>query len=188
MKQARAPKNLRPNVCILLYNAKGQLFMGERLGKRQHWQFPQGGVEVGQTLRATALRELQEEIGVSRRCVGAIQRLKARHWYLWKSPPAYARGKWVGQAQTFWLLEFIGTDADIDLHSTDDPEFKRWRWCSIREVRKIAARERVAGYEQALREFAVIKRGWVKKKKNASARDIADAHRSRDVRHRNSSF
>jgi hypothetical protein len=36
---------LRPNVCMLVYNARGQLFLGERLRNKGHWQFPQGGAE-----------------------------------------------------------------------------------------------------------------------------------------------
>jgi putative (di)nucleoside polyphosphate hydrolase len=158
MSHPLAPKNLRPNVCILLYNSQGQLFLGERLGKRGHWQFPQGGVEPEQTLTDTVVRELREEIGVKKRHLGRIRRLKARHSYLWKSIPAYAEGKWIGQAQTFWLVEFIGRDSDIDLSDSKEPEFKRWRWVSVTQVRALAAPERRAGYRAALTEFLALKR------------------------------
>lgn len=151
---AKIPTKLRPNVCMLVVNSRGQLFLGERLGKTGHWQFPQGGVEPGESLRRNVLRELREEIGVRRKHIGSITRLAARHWYLWKKIPAYAKGKWIGQTQTFWLVEFTGVDSDIDLDASSEPEFKRWRWCSLRQVRKLAARERIGGYEAALAEFA----------------------------------
>jgi putative (di)nucleoside polyphosphate hydrolase len=138
---------------MLIYNRKGQLFLGERYGKAGHWQFPQGGVEARESLRTNVLRELKEEIGISRKQIGVVTKLKARHRYLWKKIPAYARGRWIGQAQTFWLVEFIGEDVDIDLEATDDREFQDWKWCSVTTVRKVAARERIAGYEQALKEF-----------------------------------
>jgi putative (di)nucleoside polyphosphate hydrolase len=143
---------------MLIYNAKGQLFLGERYGKPGHWQFPQGGVEAGETLRENVLRELREEVGVSRKQIKSIRRLKARNSYLWKKVPAYARGKWIGQSQTFWLVEFVGADTDIDLKASDDQEFQDWKWCSVATVRRIAARERVAGYSDALKEFLQLKK------------------------------
>jgi putative (di)nucleoside polyphosphate hydrolase len=154
MSRTKSQLPLRPNVCMLVYNSKGQLFMGERLGKPEHWQFPQGGVEPGQSLKKNVLRELQEEIGITDKHIGSIVKLRARHRYLWSRIPSYAKGRWAGQRQTFWLVEFIGRDSDIDLASSDEPEFSRWRWCGVRTVRKLAAPVRLAGYEQALAEFS----------------------------------
>jgi putative (di)nucleoside polyphosphate hydrolase len=149
----RRPR-LRPNVCMLVYNRKGQLLLGERLGKAGHWQFPQGGVEPGESLKRNVLRELREELGITPEQVGRVTRLRARHHYVWKRIPAYAKGRWEGQQQTFWLVEFLGRDSDIDLASAQEAEFSTWRWCSVRTVRRIAATERLPGYEKPLAEFA----------------------------------
>jgi putative (di)nucleoside polyphosphate hydrolase len=138
---------------MLVYNRKGQLFVGERVGKPGHWQFPQGGVEPGESLKANVLRELNEEIGITKTQIGKIIKLKSRHSYLWNKIPSYARGKWAGQRQSFWLVEFTGRDGDIDLGGAKEPEFSTWRWCAPRTVRRIAASERIEGYEGALREF-----------------------------------
>jgi putative (di)nucleoside polyphosphate hydrolase len=138
---------------MLVYNRKGQLFLGERLGKPGHWQFPQGGVEPEETLKENVRRELREEIGITKEHIGAITKLRARNSYLWKRVPDYAKGRWAGQRQTFWLVEFIGRDSDIDLSSAEEPEFSRWRWCAVRTVRRLAASERLPGYEKALGEF-----------------------------------
>ena len=162
----RKPQLLRPNVCMLVYNRKGQLFLGERLGKPGHWQFPQGGVEPDETLKANVLRELHEELGVSRSHIGSLTKLRARHSYLWRKIPKYAKGRWVGQRQTFWLVEFVGRNSDIDLTSAEEPEFRLWRWCSVRTVRRIAAPERLIGYEKALGEFEAY---WEGKKRPAKS-------------------
>jgi putative (di)nucleoside polyphosphate hydrolase len=143
---------------MLVVNSSGKLFLGERLGKPGHWQFPQGGVEPGESLRKNVLRELREEIGIRRKHIASIKKLAAKNWYLWKKVPAYAKGRWIGQTQTFWLIEFVGSDQDIDLQGSAEPEFKRWRWCSLSQVRKLAARERIKGYEAALSEVAVLRR------------------------------
>ncbi len=138
---------------MLVYNRKGQLFLGERLGKPGHWQFPQGGVERGESLASNVLRELHEELGVTERQVGRVLKLRSRYRYLWKRIPAYAKGIWDGQQQTFWLVEFIGRNREIDLKSAAEPEFSQWRWCSVRTVRRLAAKERLPGYERPLAEF-----------------------------------
>lgn len=158
MKRRPSP-SLRPNVCLLIFNRKGKLFLGERLGQPGHWQFPQGGVEPGASLRVNVLRELREETGIKKEQTGAITKLRARYSYLWKRIPKYAKDRWIGQKQSFWLVEFIGRDSDIDLTSVSEPEFMSWRWCAPRTVRKLAAPERLAGYEDALEEFVALMEG-----------------------------
>ena len=155
---------LRPNVCMLLYNAQGRLFLGERLGKTGHWQFPQGGAEPKYTLKENVIRELREELGIKKRHIGKIKKLSSRHEYEWRTPPAYAMNRWRGQKQTFWLIEFTGEDADIDLAGYKEPEFQAWRWCSVTEVRRRAASFRLAGYRGALREFLEFKKLKLKAK------------------------
>ncbi len=155
---------LRPNVCMLLYNQKGKLFLGERFGEPGHWQFPQGGAEPRYTLRENVIRELREELGLKRRLIGKITKLKSTHKYEWRTPPRYARKKWRGQKQTFWLVEFVGADSDIDLTSHNEQEFGGWRWCSATEVKRRAATFRRAGYLGPLREFLEFKRnGMIRK-------------------------
>lgn len=156
-----SPKKLplRPNVCMLVYNRKGQLFLGERYGEPGHWQFPQGGAEPQYTLRENVIRELREELGLKKRFIGKITRLKSTHQYEWRTPPRYAHKKWRGQKQTFWLVEFVGTDSDIDLARHKEQEFGGWRWCSATEVKRRAAPFRRAGYLGPLREFVEFKRG-----------------------------
>lgn len=171
-----APKKLplRPNVCMLVYNRKGRLFLGERCNKSGHWQLPQGGAEPRYTLKENVIREVREELGVKRRHLGRIKKLQSKHEYEWEKTPKYARGRWRGQKQTFWVVEFTGTDDDIDLESFREPEFSSWRWCSVSEVKRRAAPIRRAGYRDALAEFTALKREILKsntgRKKRGSKR------------------
>jgi putative (di)nucleoside polyphosphate hydrolase len=156
---------LRPNVCMLVYNRDGRLFLGERFGEPGHWQFPQGGAEPRYTPRQNVMRELREELGLKKRSIGKVTKLNSTHEYEWRTPPRYARNKWRGQKQTFWLVEFVGTDSDIDLTRHKEREFATWRWCSATEVKRRAATSRRAGYRGPLREFLEFKRS----KRGASA-------------------
>ncbi|RIL11965.1 MAG: RNA pyrophosphohydrolase [Proteobacteria bacterium] len=146
---------LRPNVCMLILNKERKLFLGERLGEPGVWQFPQGGVDTGQSLEENVLRELEEELGAPRARFRILRKLSATHQYDWGTTPAYAIGRWRGQSQTFWLVEFLGTDSEINL-SKNDPELSDYKWCTIDEVRKLAEPKRLIGYEAALKELRDI--------------------------------
>ena len=143
---------LRPNVCILLINQDNLLFLGERYQESGHWQFPQGGCEPDFSEESNVLRELNEELGAPPESFDIIKKLQARYDYDWKSPPAYAIGKWRGQSQSFWLVRFSGQDSDIDLNA-HEPEFMNWRWCTVEQVKKLAFSRRLKGYLPALEEF-----------------------------------
>src|SRR5438067_8221410 len=54
----------RLNVAAILQNREGKILVCERADATGAWQFPQGGVDEGETLEAALARELVEEIGL----------------------------------------------------------------------------------------------------------------------------
>ena len=55
----------RPGVGIMLVNASGHVFVGQRFDSVvEAWQMPQGGIDPGEDPYQAALRELEEETGV----------------------------------------------------------------------------------------------------------------------------
>lgn len=145
----------RPNVCMLIFNHEKKLLLGERKGCPGVWQFPQGGVELDQSIEENVLREVQEELGIDRSLVEIVGCLKARHRYDFDIAPAYAEGVWRGQDQTFWVVRFKGRDSEIIVESAE-PEFESWCWATPDQVRNQAEEKRRAGYDAALKEFEVI--------------------------------
>ena len=140
---------------MLLVNNDNLLFLGERHGEPGVWQFPQGGAEPEFSAEENVYRELGEELGIKRDLLKIEVKLKATHEYDFRTPPEYARGKWRGQRQTFWLVRFTGKDSDIDL-KTHEQEFMDFRWCTIEEVRGKAEPKRLKGYEAPLKEVEKI--------------------------------
>ncbi len=64
-KSMKPEKSYRPNVGLILFNRKGEVLVGERLGVPDSWQFPQGGIDEGEDPQSAALRELYEEVGIN---------------------------------------------------------------------------------------------------------------------------
>lgn len=145
----------RPNVCIIIRNRQGLLLLGERFGEPGIWQFPQGGIDPGDSEESTVFREAEEELGIKSEFLKVVAKLSATHRYDFDRPPSYAINKWRGQEQSFWLLDFVGDSQDIILDKHQQ-EFSAVRWCTIDEVRKIAEPKRLPGYEPALKEIEEI--------------------------------
>lgn len=143
----------RPNVCILLYNSAGRLLLGERFGSPGVWQFPQGGVSEDGTLEESVIREIEEELGITSSSLGKVTKLASTHRYDFAVPPKYAVGRFRGQSQTFWAVEFTGKDSEIDLKTHEPQEFSDWKWCTVDEVKTIAEPKRLTGYSAPLGEF-----------------------------------
>ena len=124
----------RRNVGIVVFNAAGQVWLGQRDGVPApfNWQFPQGGVDAGEALEAAARRELQEETGIT----SARLLAQAQGWIVYDFPPeALGRSRgFVGQAQAWFAFRFEGADAEIDLGVHSHPEFDNWRWASLQEA------------------------------------------------------
>ena len=56
----------RPCAGVVLFNHKGEVFVGRRIdGHKDAWQLPQGGIEQDEEPKNAAIRELKEEIGTS---------------------------------------------------------------------------------------------------------------------------
>jgi putative (di)nucleoside polyphosphate hydrolase len=142
----------RPNVCILLRNQLGELLLGERLSCPGAWQFPQGGVEIGSSVEDSVYREIEEELGIMRKDVRIVSKLQATHTYDFIKPPTYALNRWRGQTQTFWLVDFLGSDSDITV-ATEHPEFRAWQWCPIESVLERVEPIRRKGYVAPLEEI-----------------------------------
>ena len=142
----------RPNVCLLILNQQNQLFLGERLGSPGVWQLPQGGVEADLDLKANAIREAAEELGVNPESFEAIKLLEARNQYKWDEVPIYFQGKWIGQKQRFYLLRFLGKDSEIQLDRYE-AEFSSWKWVMPKDAIKQSENKRKQGYKKAIEEL-----------------------------------
>lgn len=157
-KLKRDPDRYRPNVGLAVFSRAGHVFVGRRVNGRGpfQWQMPQGGVDSGETPETAALRELEEEIGVSPKLVDILE--ETEDWLYYDFPPELRRrlgGPYLGQRQKWYALRFRGSDNDVRLDQ-HTPEFDAWRWAPLEETPALIVPFKRPVYEEVARRFL----GW----------------------------
>jgi len=147
----------RPNVGIILVNARNEVFWGKRI--REHsWQFPQGDIKQGESPQQAMYRELHEEVGLQPEHVKILGR--TRDWLRYDVPKHWIRREWRstyrGQKQIWFLLRMIGRDCDVSLRATKHPEFDAWRWHGYWVPLEAVIEFKRQVYQQALSELASV--------------------------------
>jgi len=136
----------------VLLNRAGLAFVARRLDTPDAWQFPQGGIDEGETPEQAVLREMEEEIGTNQ----AEILTQAATWIAYDLPPDLAdrawKGKYRGQTQLWFCARFTGEDSAINL-ATAHPEFDAWRWVPLAEVPDLIVAFKRALYRQVVNEF-----------------------------------
>jgi putative (di)nucleoside polyphosphate hydrolase len=127
----------RRNVGVMLVDVRGRAFVGQRIDSEvPAWQMPQGGIDPGEAPREAALRELEEETGVSRELV--TLEAETDGWISYELPhdivPRIWKGRYKGQEQKWFLLRFHGTDDQVRIDADDHQEFSEWRWMTPDEM------------------------------------------------------
>ena len=119
----------RSNVAALVVNAAGNLLICERASIPGAWQFPQGGVDPGETLEQALAREVREEVGFEPRHYEVVTR-RDGYRYLY---PLDARGKKLrkhgshGQEQTYFLCHLKPGAPQVNVNQRPR-EFRAYRW------------------------------------------------------------
>ena len=146
----------RPCAGVMLMNAYGKVFVGQRLdSSADAWQMPQGGIDPGEDAEEAAIRELGEETGIAPHLVEIVARSKGE--FLYDLPPHLMGkmwgGRYRGQRQTWFLMRFLGTDADVDIE-TSHQEFRAWRWSPPSDLEAMIVPFKKELYRNVVAEFA----------------------------------
>jgi len=143
----------RPNVAAIIvssdYPETKKVFIAERNDLDGVWQFPQGGIDEGESSEEALFRELKEEIGTKKVEIVA----EYPDWIAYDFPPHIAAkmAPYAGQKQRYYLVR-LKSGAVIDL-DTKHPEFRAYRFVDIDELFDHIAHFKKPVYEQVISHF-----------------------------------
>jgi putative (di)nucleoside polyphosphate hydrolase len=162
MKIDEVLENYRPNVGVVLFNRRGEVFFGRRVGDFSdfgektdafRWQFPQGGVDENEDIARAAFRELEEETGVSSAQLLAL----TPGWIAYDFPKGYRKKNWRGQRQKWAAMLFQGDESEIDLEADDHQEFDQWRWGELEDAPALIVPFKRKIYDEVVTAFSPLR-------------------------------
>ena len=133
----KSKKRYRPNVAAIIlsskYPNKCEFFVAHRSDIKNAWQFPQGGIDEGETPEEALLRELYEEIGCNN-----IEVIAEFPEWIQYDFPKISKGKtypFDGQKQKYFLVR-LKEDSVIDLNAFEIPEFSEYKFVAYEDLFK----------------------------------------------------
>ena len=151
----------RQCVGAMLFNNKGYVWLGKRIGQpnkfqRYVWQMPQGGIDQGEDPADAVMRELMEETGTNN---AQIYRTSVK-WFNYNLPKKLLRKDhdkiYKGQTQKWFALRFNGSDSDFNLNTHKKPEFSEWKWASLNDITDLIVPFKRNVYMNVVNEFKDI--------------------------------
>ena len=123
--------NYRLNVGLIIVNTYGKVLICKRKNSNQ-WQFPQGGIDEGESPIEAAKREIFEEVGIKPSKIKVLGKIK--DWVKYEIPKELSKKSFkkkgiVGQKQK-WFIFKIKSEACITFVNDPDNEFDDFAWVS----------------------------------------------------------
>jgi len=146
-------KNYRPNVAAIVLSAKYphtcEIFIASRTDVDNAWQFPQGGIDEGESPEDALYRELEEEIGT--REIEIIAEYP--QWVSYDFPPAIAKKMYPydGQIQKYYLVK-LKKGAKVNIE-TELPEFSEYKFVPTKNIYDYITFFKRTVYKQVIKYF-----------------------------------
>lgn len=158
-KQLNKTKNYRKNVAAVIlsenYPNKFEIFIASRCDIKDAWQFPQGGINEGETPEEALYRELEEEIGTSD--IKIIAEYPSWISYDFPSELALKMKPYDGQIQKYYLVK-LNKNAKININ-TEIPEFNEFKFVESSDIYEHISVFKRTVYTEVLKYFK--KEGYI---------------------------
>lgn len=140
----KTKEKYRRGVCGIFLAKDGLVLLGERSGQPGQWQFPQGGMEKGETIEEALHREMDEEVGLRK-----IKILRQTEEFIAYNFPEglFKNTHFIGQQHIYFVLDGSMIAAE-SIEARD--EFARFAWFTPQEAYNRIVPWKKNAYLQAL--------------------------------------
>lgn len=139
----------------MVADARGRVLLLERSDVAGAWQFPQGGLDAGESPLEAARREVEEETGIP---AGALRLLGRHPDLLAYELPATAQTKRTGLGQVQYWFFFQTRAVNVPLERLPPGEFRAARWTTFDRAVAQAVSFRAPLYRALRRHFRTLGR------------------------------
>jgi putative (di)nucleoside polyphosphate hydrolase len=137
MQSVGSKLSYRKGVIGIVVDEKRKILLVQMIDYgNNHWRFPGGGVDNGESDHNALLRELQEELQSNN--FDILKKSKHINEYDWPEEVIEKQYKekgkrWQGQRQSQFLVKFTGKKSDI---KPNPNEIRKIKWVSVEELQK----------------------------------------------------
>jgi len=154
----------RLNAAVIVFNQEGNVLVFKRVDCDNQWQFPQGGIDKGETHKEAALRELQEETSIR-----SVKHVAEYPQALRYDFPPHVLEKFqkmgrknIGQEQYWHLFFFNGSEEEINFTShLEEIEFKGYKWIDIMSAPDLVVDFKKDVYRKVCAHFQPIIQNYI---------------------------
>lgn len=144
--------HFRAGAGAVILSHDGRVLVFERDDVPNAWQFPQGGLERGESPEAAVWREVEEETGLRAPDLALVSRYPEPLVY--ELPPHVRRARTgLGQVQYWFYFRAPSLTPPVTLGTSG--EFRAWRWAKFPDV----VAETVAFRQAIYRRLEAFARG-----------------------------
>jgi putative (di)nucleoside polyphosphate hydrolase len=147
--------HFRAGVVAVVERSDGWLLVFERSDHLGQWQFPQGGIEPGETPVDAVWRELHEETGLDNSQVTLVREHPV--WTVYEYPDDHqdperpqTTGRRPGRLGAAHRWFFFRVNDDTITPTPDGSEFVSWAWWPVDQILASVAEFRQPSYRSVL--------------------------------------
>jgi putative (di)nucleoside polyphosphate hydrolase len=123
----------RKGISVLIVNTKNEFLLVNLVSfEERYYAIPGGGIEIGETLKDAAYREIKEELYIDATSLELVGESTNSLKTTFKSPKIDKQGKeYIGSERYFFAFRFKGSDDEIQLAKD---EVRAYRWVSFSDL------------------------------------------------------